>query len=233
MRKVLAIVVVLSCWGVLAAAARWNGIGLSNGGWYANGSREYHFSSDIYGANGQYAWVHSYFYGRAGDDGLSLKHFDFSHESMDPTYNWWVLAAYGDFVSEATFDSLARIEDFYSTDPNAPFTDGTKVENPSDFYMAFKASEVLLSGHEYVEGRSWYGWVHVSVDEDMEMTLLGEGINLSGGGVTVGAIPEPAAGLLVVVGAALLVLRRRGSLCRHTFTSRPIANLKRERERMP
>lgn len=46
--------------------------------------------------------------------------------------------------------------------------------------MVFKASEVLIENREYVEGMTWYGWVHVSVDENLDMTLLGDGINLYG-----------------------------------------------------
>ena len=34
------------------------------------------------------------------------------------------------------------------------------------------------------------------------MTLLGEGINLYGGGVVVGAIPEPSGALLLLLGGA-------------------------------
>ena len=100
------------------------------------------------------------------------------------------------------------IEDVYSSDDLS--AGGTAVENSGDFYMAFKASEVIfVSGVGYEEGESWYGWVHVSVDDELNMTLLGEGINLYGGPVVVGAIPEPSAGMLLLLGLAGLALRRR------------------------
>ena len=83
------------------------------------------------------------------------------------------------------------------------------VENPNDFYMAFKISEVLLEDYEYVEGMSWYGWAHVSIDENLTMTLLDSGINLTGGGVVVGAIPEPSSALLLLIGVGLLAARRK------------------------
>ena len=153
--------------------------------------------------------MHSFLFGHMEDDNLYLKHEDFSHESMEPTYNWWALALYGDIVSEATFDSLNHVEDTYINDPNAPLVGGTQVENPSDFYMTFKVSEVLKDSSGYSEGQSWYGWVHVSVDDDLRMTLLGSDINLTGGAVTVGATPEPSLALLLLVGGALLALRRR------------------------
>ena len=127
---------------------------------------------------------------------------------MYPTYNWWALALYGDIVSEATFDSFTHVEDTYINDPNVPLVGGTLVENPDDFYMAFKVSEVLEDSG-YSEGPAWYGWVHVSVDDDLRMTLLGADINLTGGAVTVGATPEPSSALLLLVGGALLALKRR------------------------
>ena len=136
-----------------------------------------------------------------------MKHKDFSQESMNPTFNWWALALCGDIVSEGTFDALTHIEDFLGNDQ---YTGGTLVENPNDFYMAFKVSEVLKDSSGYSEGQSWYGWVHVSVDDNFDMTLLDSGINLSGGGVVVGASPEPSSALLLLVGGALLALRRKG-----------------------
>ena len=75
--------------------------------------------------------------------------------------------------------------------------------------MAFKVSEVLKDSSGYFEGQTWYGWVHVSLDDDLYMTLLGADINLSGGAVTVGSTPEPSAALLLLVGGALLALKRR------------------------
>ena len=79
-----------------------------------------------------------------------------------------------------------------------------------------KLNEILENNldekYNYVPGQTWYGWVHVSIDENLEMTLLGDGINLYGGAVTVGATPEPVSGLLLLVGALLLALRRRRGL---------------------
>ena len=76
--------------------------------------------------------------------------------------------------------------------------------------MAFRVTEPIISGGNVQEGMSWYGWVHVSIDENLNMTLLEDGINLTGGAVTVGVTPEPSSALLLLVGGALLVLKRRG-----------------------
>ena len=209
MRIVVVLLMLLLCNGAIAASAHWTGVILSDAGSYPNGVREYHLGGDIYGTNGEYAWMHSFVDVHMSDGEVSMKHTDFSLESIEPTYNWWALAVYGDVVGEATFDSLTRIEDYYATNPNDPYTGGTLVESPNDFYMAFKVSEVLVEGNGYVPGQTWYGWAHVSIDENLNMTLLGEGINLDGGAVTVGVVPEPSAALLLLAGGALLALRRR------------------------
>lgn len=205
MRTISIIILLVLCNCVNAASAHWTGIGLSSGG-DLDTTVWNHFSGSVYGENGEHTWFHSFIYGHVENSGTYLKHLDFSGEMMEPTFNWWALALYGDIVSEATFASLNQLELIYYDDSFD--SGGTLVENPSDFYMAFKVSEVLKGSTGYEEGMSWYGWVHVSIDENLEMTLLGADINLYGGAVTVGVIPEPTGGLLLLIGAAVLGLRR-------------------------
>ena len=205
--KITIVAILLTlCSCVNAAPAYWTGIGLSSGEGFDNTVWN-HFSGSVYGENGEHALFHSFIYGHVENNGTYLKHLDFSGEMMEPTFNWWALALYGDIVSEATFSSLNQLELIYYDD--AFGNGGTLVENPSDFYMAFKVSEVLKGNAGYEEGMSWYGWAHVSIDENLEMTLLGADINLYGGAVTVGVIPEPPGGVLFLLGAAALGLRRK------------------------
>ena len=200
------ILMMLLCSEAIAASAHWSGIFLINDGVYSDDLGQYFFDGNIRSEHGNRAAIISTFYGHEENGCFYMKHADFSMESMEPTYNWWAFALCGDIVGEENFSSLKHIEDFYGNDK---YTGGALVENPNDFYMAFKVSEVLKDSSGYYAGETWYGWVHVSIDEDLKMTLLGDGINLYGGAVTVGATPEPTSGLLLLVGGALLALRRR------------------------
>ena len=210
MRVIVVFFTFLLCNGVIASSAHWSGICIINDGIYTDNIGDCGLLGDVSNAEGNRADIISIFFVHDEGGKLYLKHEDFSGEPDNPTFNWWAFAVYGDIIGEENFNSLKHIEDFYGNDV---YTGGTLVENPDDFYMAFKVSEVIWDGveHEYVAGQTWYGWVHVSIDENLEMTLLGDGINLDGGSVTVGdgGTPEPASGLLLLVGGALLALRRR------------------------
>ena len=211
MRIVITMLMLCLCNGINAASAYWSGISVIDDGYYKDEIAQYFMGGIVRNDEGNGASVNSSFYGHKENGNVYLKHDDFATEQNEPTFTWWALALYGDIVCNATFGSLTHIEDFISNDPEIWYSGGTKVENPDDFYMAFKVSEVLLDGSDYVEGQTWYGWVHASIDENLEMTLLGDGINLDGGPVMVGegSTPEPVSGLLLLVGGALLALRRR------------------------
>ena len=63
-------------------------------------------------------------------------------------------------------------------------------------------------------GTYLYGWVSIGVDDDGSPYLVHSAIDLDGGPMIVGGgaweggIPEPSGGMLLLIGAAVLGLRR-------------------------
>lgn len=76
-------------------------------------------------------------------------------------------------------------------------------------YLAFKTIAYDDQSNPYPV----YGWVEVSVP-GLEPKVLASAWDLDGGAMIVGsgAIPEPTSGLLLILGAAALALRRSRSL---------------------
>ena len=208
MRKCLFLLMMSRCLGGMAAPAYWSGVQLTNGEIWGSNTHLYSFDGYLISERGTHASVLASLYGHEEGGRLFLEQEDFSHE-LDPTINRWALAIYGEIIGENTFLDAIPVPSTTQYDYEGK---GVEVENRSDFYMVFKASEIVWDGHEYTGGQAWYGWVHVSIDENLDMTLLEDGINLDGGPVTVGiyesGIPEPSSALLLIVGGALLALVR-------------------------
>ena len=134
----------------------------------------------------------------------------------------WSAASAGDIVSESTTrhkDSYFYHSTLDDSPPDSCYgTDYTPysifVEPDSSFYLMFAhespASAFGLGPSEYV-----YGWIEVGVDSAGNLTLLDSAADLDGGpmivggGAYTGATPEPTAGVLLLLGAAALGLRRR------------------------
>ena len=75
-----------------------------------------------------------------------------------------------------------------------------------DFYLGF-----MGRGYREWSDLTWFGWLHLSVNDNLEISILDKGIGLNGEPVRIGigAIPEPSCCLLVVMGIAALGLRRK------------------------
>ena len=122
-------------------------------------------------------------------------------------------AAYHNFHRPYHSDRITRV-----CPPNPPTADpiplcnwydsttenGQFISNADDFYLAF-----MSTGSQSEDGIDRYGWFHVALDDNMEMSILESGIGLYGENIYVGATPEPTAGLLLLLGSAFLALRRR------------------------
>ena len=124
---------------------------------------------------------------------------------------WVKQMSYGSIVSES---SMAPSSDgyFYQTEQFVEkMHSDYSIEVPynESVYLAFKTIAYDDQSNPYPV----YGWVEVSVP-GLEPKVLGSAWDLDGGAMIVGsgAIPEPTSGLLLILGAAALALRRRRSL---------------------
>ena len=131
----------------------------------------------------------------------------------------WVLAQEGDIASPTTTRFLDA--DLYLA--HHQLDDGEHVGlttltlRPSEsIYIAFACESTgdYLSAPPYV-----YGWVQLWIDEDGTPSVRGDldlegGPMVVGGGAWTGGIPEPSGGMLMLLGVAVLALRRRVPLGR-------------------
>ena len=118
--------------------------------------------------------------------------------------NTWVLANYGDeLITSADF--LAKTSVFENT-ITVP-TRGT------EFYLAFKG--ILFDYDEQIGMTElpYYGWVNLGVTRTDGLYVNNSAVSI-GNPIAVGSYsalstPEPTSGLLLLVGSALLLIRRR------------------------
>ena len=116
----------------------------------------------------------------------------------------WVLANYGDeLITSADF--LAKTSVF-GNDIAVPLRGTT-------FYLAFKG--ILFDYDEQIgmTESAYYGWVNLGVTRTDGLYVNGSAVSI-GAPIAVGSysalpIPEPTSGLLLLVGSAFLLTRRR------------------------
>ena len=124
----------------------------------------------------------------------------------------WMQVAVGDLIDE----SFVRSRDSYFYRRNLY---GDEILR-SDYDIVFpQEGEVFLG---VAVARNYdkplevlYGWVQFHREPDGQVSLVTSALDLTGNGIVVGVTPEPSAVLLLLVGCALLALRRqrgRGSI---------------------
>ena len=205
MKYFFVVAVVMFYREAFAAAASWSGLTVFTGEMYDNTTKDYSLQGCVDSGNGNRAAIHTSIYGHEESGRMFLEQRDFSY-ALTPTISRWAPVLLGTIIDETTFYDAAVIPLTFQDDYDG---NGIEVRDYSDFYMAFRVTEPIIRGEDVLEGMSWYGWAHVSIDDDLRMTLLGADINLTGGAVTVGGTtPEPSSALLLLVGGALLALRR-------------------------
>ena len=129
----------------------------------------------------------------------------------------WLKANVGDKIDATTTMNVGNY--FYygrfgpsgSVEPSYDVYDIT-LATDDRIYLAFCA--MIFDQMSYAgTGEYLYGWLQLGLDEDGIPVVLGSALDLDGGPMNVGggaySIPEPSGGLLFVLGAAALGLRRR------------------------
>ena len=221
MRKLTFILVCIVAQVANAASYVWVDSDIMGGEYYPEkGLYEYSFFGGLYDSddnnnpvgNGVIG-VWGEFQGYEAGGSYYLKQLDHKTTQTPVDDPQFVLAYYGQILSQDTFDAALRVPfaDWYEDSPSG----GVLIANPDDFYLGFMDFDTEGDGYRVDGGRTWYGWLRLSLDEDKTMHLLDSSINASfaGGGIVVGehwlAEPEPGSGLLAAFGLAAVLLRRR------------------------
>ena len=181
---------------------------------YDNVSTEGRFSLKYYHDVDPIIPNHSFFVDLSVDvhrDGINTTLTANPHDVVLSFMGNWVVATLGDIAMESTTRHLADYFMHCYTDGESPTLSATSlsVNGSQNVYLMFSTSgfgETPESDYPY-----YYGWVELLIDRGT-VSLIHSAIDLDGGPIIVGggsAVPEPSSVLLLLVGSALLALKRR------------------------
>ena len=141
--------------------------------------------------------------------GYSITTYDME-DTLSSFVGNWLVGNKGDMSSESTTRHQGNYLNHAKIDGETGYaTYNLEGTAPQDYYLIFAVENLDDYVNEVPDPRYAYGWAHVSVNGDMSLSLLGSAMSLDGSPLVVGAIPEPSAGVLLLLGLAGLVLRRR------------------------
>ena len=125
----------------------------------------------------------------------------------------WIVATLGDVAMESTTRHLSEYFMHCYSDNESPSISATplSVDGNKSVYLMFASAG--FGETPEVAPPYYYGWAELYVGNGT-VTLVRSAIDLDGDSIVVGAgtIPEPSSTLLLLVGGALLALRRRNQL---------------------
>ena len=193
MRNLLAIIALLVCRVAFAATVEWNGFYF-----YDWDETETSMTAGQYGACSYIRW----FNGRNAGGELTWKSDGGDYMEICCA---WMQVAVGDLIDEA----FVRSRDGYFYRRNLYGQEMLR----SDYDIIFTGGDDVFLG--VAVARSYdnpsdvlYGWVQFHLDANGKASMITSALDVDGDGVRVGATPEPSSALLLLVGGALLVLRR-------------------------
>ena len=206
---VMGVFVFLVAFPVFAATVSWS---IRRQDWYRESDNPLITTTTINGGveskdDASGASIMGMIFTRTDTDGTHIKVYDYSGTAA-PVNTRWLLAFYGDMLEVSTLPSFTDVELTATYDFG---TGGDKIADPSDFYLVFVAE----NWEDYVSGAAnphrWYGWVNLAVNADGALDVIGSDVAVYGDPLTVGGgtTPEPSSGLLLLLGTAMLAVRRK------------------------
>lgn len=146
---------------------------------------------------------------------------DLRRGSLAPVQSWnsgaWLEAYVGDLVDASTI--FGRHDYWFyemaNAQPEYGYGEPKIIEFDKSYYLMFAIEDMddawAYRLKETTEPpQLYYGWAEYAVSEDGTFKILNSAIDFDGGPMIVGfgAVPEPASGLLIILGIASLTLRR-------------------------
>lgn len=203
MKALFFVVVCLIMNAALSASYSWEDVGVING--LGPGDlRWYTFGGVVHSGDDYVASTEGPLVGYKDGNAFYMRQQDHKTTQMKIDNNMWIVAYCGEFLNADTFATMDSIPLSNWYDETA--LNGQFVSDKNDFYLAF-----MTVGSNVKDGIERYGWFHVALNDELEMSILDSGIGLYGEAVVVGyaPVPEPNSVVLLLMGLTMIVLRRK------------------------